>query len=250
MVKRFVDIVVSAAVLIAASPLLAVVLIGVWLQDFRSPLYRAPRMRAKGRTFTMLKIRSMVVNADKNGVNSTAGSDRRITPLGRFIRSYKIDELSQMWNVLKGDMSLVGPRPQVKADADLYTDEENVLLTVRPGITDLASIVFADEGEILRGSDDPDARYNQIIRPWKSRLGLLYLRKRTLATDFKVISLTVLGIVSRDAALLGVHDILTEWEADETLLRIASRKVPLVAFPPPGAESSALNERRTSWNPL
>jgi hypothetical protein len=135
-------------------------------------------------------------------------------------------------------MSLVGPRPQVKADADLYTEEENVLLTVRPGITDLASIIFADEGEILRGSDDPDARYNQIIRPWKSRLGLLYIRKRTLATDFKVILLTAAGLVSREVALDGVRNLLIRWEASDILIRMASRKEPLLAFPAPGAESA------------
>jgi lipopolysaccharide/colanic/teichoic acid biosynthesis glycosyltransferase len=236
MLKRLADIIFSATILAIASPFLAVVLIAVWLQDFHSPFYRAPRVRAKGRMFTMLKIRSMVIHADKNGVNSTSGNDRRITPLGRFIRSYKIDELSQMWNVLKGDMSVVGPRPQVKADADLYTQEEDLLLSVRPGITDVASIVFADEGEILRGSDDPDSRYNQIIRPWKSRLGLLYVRKRTLATDFKVIFLTGIGIISRDAALRGVRNLLVQWGADDLLIRMASREEPLLPFPPPGTE--------------
>ncbi len=242
MLKRLVDVTIAAAILALSSPLLAAVLIAVWLQDFHSPFYRASRLRAKGQSFTMLKIRSMVLHADKNGVNSTAGNDRRITPLGKFIRSYKIDELSQVWNVLKGDMSLVGPRPQVKADADLYTDQENGLLTVRPGITDLASIVFADEGEILRGSTDPDARYNQVIRPWKSRLGLLYIRNRTLATDFKVLFLTLAGIFSRETALRGVQNLLTRWKADEMLIRMASRREPLRPFPPPGAPSAPLSE--------
>jgi lipopolysaccharide/colanic/teichoic acid biosynthesis glycosyltransferase len=242
MLKRLVDVTISAAILLLSSPLLAVVLIAVWLQDLHSPFYSAPRVRAKGQSFKMLKIRSMVIHADKNGINSTAGNDQRITPLGKFIRAYKIDEVSQMWNVLKGDMSLVGPRPQVKADADLYTEQENGLLTVRPGITDLASIVFADEGEILRGSADPDARYNQIIRPWKSRLGLLYIRKRTLATDFKVLFLTLAGIFSREAALRGVQDLLVRWQADELLIRMASRAEPLRPYPPPGAQSAPSSE--------
>jgi lipopolysaccharide/colanic/teichoic acid biosynthesis glycosyltransferase len=107
----------------------------------------------------------MVVNADKIGGISTAATDRRITPVGRLVRAYKLDELVQLWNVLKGDMSLVGPRPQVQTDAALYTQAEKRMLTVRPGITDPASIVFSDEGDILKDSADPDLLYNQIIRP-------------------------------------------------------------------------------------
>jgi lipopolysaccharide/colanic/teichoic acid biosynthesis glycosyltransferase len=177
----------------------------------------------------------MVINADKIGGVSTAGNDRRITAVGRFVRKYKIDEIVQLWNVLKGDMSLVGPRPQVKADADLYTREERRLLSVRPGITDPASIVFADEGEILKDSSDPDLLYNQIVRPWKSRLSLLNVGNHTMKSDLQLILLTALAIVSRDAALKRLQPILESWEADETLRLVASRREPLAPFPPPGS---------------
>ncbi len=183
----------------------------------------------------MIKFRSMVVNAERTGVNSTAAADRRITPVGRFVRAYKLDELAQLWNVLKGNMSLVGPRPQVKADADLYTDEERRLLTVRPGITDLASIVFSDEGEILGDSPDPDQLYNQIIRPWKSRLALLCIDRQSLWLDLRLIALTALAIASRRTALRYVEELVRELGADDLVSRMAARREPLLRYPPPGA---------------
>ena len=121
----------------------------------------------------MVKLRSMIINADKNKVDSTASDDMRITRVGMMIRAYKLDELTQLINVLKGDMSLVGPRPNVQRDVDLYSETEKRLLSVKPGITDFSSIIFSDEGDILSGLDDPDIAYNQLIRPWKSRLGIL-----------------------------------------------------------------------------
>jgi lipopolysaccharide/colanic/teichoic acid biosynthesis glycosyltransferase len=247
--KRALDIAVSLIGLIFASPLLALVAAAIWLQDFHSPFYIAPRMARGGGTFPMLKFRSMVVNADRTGVNSTAAADRRITPIGRLVRKYKIDELVQLWNVLKGDMSLVGPRPQVKADADLYTDEERRLLTVRPGVTDLASIVFADEGEILGDSDNPDLLYDQIIRPWKSRLALLYVDRQTLWLDIRLIALTAQAILSRTAALLRVESLLAQLRADPLLLRMASRREPLLPYPPPGSLKIASNVGRTRAGP-
>ena len=183
----------------------------------------------------MVKLRSMVAHADKSGVNSTAGSDPRITSVGRFIRRYKLDELMQLWNVLKGDMSLVGPRPQVQADASLYSDVEKRMLTVRPGITDLASIVFADEGDILYGSADPDLLYNQIIRPWKSRLALLYIDKRSFLIDVWLILLTAATIVCRPVALRAVGNLLRHWQLDPLVIRMAARQEPLLPYPPPGA---------------
>ena len=140
-------------------------------------------------------------------------------------------------------MSLVGPRPQVKADADLYTGEERKMLTVRPGITDPASIVFSDEGDILKDSPDPDLLYNQIIRPWKSRLALLYIENRGIWADFKLIFLTVVAIVSRPAALRAVQGLLKEWGAGETLCLAASRVKPLVPYPPPGASEVVMRLR-------
>jgi len=182
----------------------------------------------------MLKLRTMVPDAWKSGVSSTACGDRRITRVGRILRRAKLDELPQLWNVLTGDMSLTGPRPQVEPDAALYTSEERRLLEVRPGITDLASIVFADEGEILAGSADPDLRYNQCIRPWKSRLGLLNIKRQSFAADLQILRLTFLAAVSRPLALAGVARLLESWNADPLLGRMASRGEPLLAWPPPG----------------
>jgi len=141
-----------------------------------------------------------------------------------------------LWNVLKGDMSLVGPRPNVERETASYTVVERRLLTVRPGITDFASIVFADEGEILAGRADPDLAYNQLIRPWKSRLGLFYVDHASMLLDLRLIWLTALAVVSRPRALKAVARLLERLGADEELVRIARRLEPLVPYPPPGAD--------------
>ncbi|MCM2282475.1 MAG: sugar transferase, partial [Bdellovibrionaceae bacterium] len=228
-------IIASAAGLLIASPVLLPTMILVWWQDYHSPFYVAPRMGRNEKPFRMVKMRSMVMNADKSGVDSTSANDRRITGVGHFIRRYKLDELTQLWNVLTGDMSLVGPRPNVKRETDLYTPVEKQLLTVRPGITDLASIVFSDEGEILKDSKDPDLDYNQRIRPWKSRLALITVENQGILLSLRICFLTVLTVVSRESALRGVQAILNEVGADEQLKQVAARQQPLKPFPPPGA---------------
>jgi lipopolysaccharide/colanic/teichoic acid biosynthesis glycosyltransferase len=233
--KRTFDLLVASAGLVLFSPLLVAVMLSIWLQDRKSPFYIAPRAARGGSEFRMLKFRSMVVNADKIGGSSTAAADRRITPVGRFVRAYKLDELIQLWNVLEGDMSLVGPRPQVLTDAGLYTEAEKRMLTVRPGMTDPASIVFSDEGDVLRGSSDPDLLYNQIIRPWKSRLALAYIDHRTFGTDLWLILLTVVAIASRPAALRALGNLIRRWQIDPLVVRMAARQEALVPYPPPGA---------------
>src|SRR5665213_1095263 len=200
----------------------------IWLQDFGSPFYIAVRAKAPGRAFKMVKLRSMVKNADRKGGASTAGDDRRITWVGRLIRKTKFDEVPQLVNVLVGDMSLVGPRPQVVRDLAFYTEEEFHLFDARPGITDFSSIVFSDEGDILEGSENPDLRYNQVIRPWKSRLGLFYARHQGIWIDLQLIFLTVLAIVSRSHALRGVQALLRKREASEELITVAGRTRPLI----------------------
>lgn len=184
----------------------------------------------------MVKLRSMVVGADKSGVDSTAEGDNRITGIGRFVRKYKLDEFTQLWNVLLGEMSFVGPRPQVKRAVTVYTDVERNLLDVRPGITDFSSIVFSDEGAILASSDNPDLKYNQVIRPWKSWLGLFYIKHCNFFLDLYIIILTIIAILSRPKALTGVHYLLQKMGADPQLTRIARREVPLEPFPPPGMD--------------
>jgi lipopolysaccharide/colanic/teichoic acid biosynthesis glycosyltransferase len=176
----------------------------------------------------------MVVDAEKIGASSTSDNDPRITRTGRVLRKYKLDELPQLINVLKGDMSLVGPRPNVEREVALYTEEERKLLNARPGITGLASIVFSDEGDILAGSKDPDLKYNQVIRPWKSRLGLLCVSRRSLFLDIQIIGITAVAILSRAMALRGVQKLLDSLEADEQLRSVARREHPSVPAPSPG----------------
>jgi lipopolysaccharide/colanic/teichoic acid biosynthesis glycosyltransferase len=232
--KRLFDLVASTIGLVCAAPILLPVMILVWWQDKSSPFYVAPRMGAGERPFRMVKLRSMVKNADSSGVDSTGANDMRITSVGRFIRKYKLDELTQLWNVVIGDMSLVGPRPNVKRETDLYTPIEKQLLTVRPGITDFASIVFADEGEILKDHADPDIAYNQLIRPGKSRLGLFYIEHRSFWIDVQLCILTLTAILSRRRALISVQSLLRRLEAQPDLVELASRSAPLRPSPPPG----------------
>lgn len=234
--KRAFDLVAAALGLIAASPVLLPVMLLVWRQDGGSPFYVAQRIGRGGRPFRMVKLRSMVLDADRTGVDSTGANDRRITPIGHFIRRYKLDELTQLWNVLLGDMSLVGPRPNVQRETDLYTPLERRLLDVKPGVTDIASIVFADEGEILKDRNDPDLAYNQLIRPGKSALGLFYVERQSLALDVKLCLLTLLAIVSRRRALAGVCRLLEKLGAPPELVRLAARSEPLVPLPPPGSD--------------
>lgn len=234
--KRIVDVIVSCLGLVLAAPILLGFMIAIWLQDFHSPFYVADRIGRQGRVFRMAKLRSMVANADRSGVTSTSENDKRVTAVGRLIRALKLDEITQLFNVLKGEMSLVGPRPNVmRWGVELYTDIEKRLLTVRPGITDLASIVFADEGAILADQEDPDLAYNQLIRPWKSRLALITVGNCSMSCYLRIIWLTVVGIVSRPRALAGVQDVLLDLGADEELLLVASRTVPLTPAAPPGA---------------
>ena len=239
--KRLIDILASFFGLLLTSPLLLTFMYLVWRQDRHSPFYIAPRMGKNEQPFHMIKLRSMVKNADKSGVDSTAADDMRITRVGHLIRKFKLDELTQLMNVLKGDMSLVGPRPNVQRETDLYTTEEKKLLLLRPGITDFSSIVFSDEGDILEGQDDPDIAYNQLIRPGKSRLGLFYIENRSLGVDIQLIWLTVLAILSREKALRGVSSLLGKLGADAELVQLASRTQPLVATPPPGAINIVTN---------
>lgn len=234
--KRLLDMSVAACLLLLASPVILLFMLLVWMQDRKSPLYLAPRVARGGGMFWMVKLRSMVVGADKTGVSSTAVGDKRVTAVGRLIRRLKLDELTQLWNVLVGEMSLVGPRPNTRAwGVDLYTPQEMRLLTARPGVTDFASIVFSDEGDILAGRLEPDLAYNQIIRPWKSRLGLFYIDHSSTGLDLQLIFLTALAVISRPRALRFTSRLLARLGAPVDLVTIAQRQNELVPIPPPGA---------------
>jgi lipopolysaccharide/colanic/teichoic acid biosynthesis glycosyltransferase len=212
-VRRAIDILVAGLGLAVFAPALAVAALALWLQDRGSPLYVSDRIGRNGVPFRLVKLRSMVVDASHAGVDTTTARDTRITPVGRMLRRSKMDELPQLWNVLLGHMSLVGPRPNVPREVVRYTPAELQLLSLRPGLTDLASIVFANLAEILADSRDPNRDYALRIRPWKSQLGWLYLRHRSLRLDLEILTLTLICLLFRKAALAGVAAILNRLDA-------------------------------------
>ncbi len=195
MAKRIFDIVLSGIGLVLFSPIILVIAIIIKRTSPGPVFYRGKRTGLHGKMFRIFKFRSMVVNAEKTGVSSTSREDARVTPIGRFVRKTKLDEIPQLINVFIGDMSLVGPRPEVKKFTDMYTDEEKILLTIRPGITDYASIWNSDEAELLAGSTDPDKDYLEKIRPEKIRLQLKYQKEMSIGTDIKIIFLTIKKLV-------------------------------------------------------
>ena len=233
--KRVFDLIFSLLGLILLFPIIIIACFGIYLQDQHSPFYIAKRTGKNNKNFNMMKLRSMVVNAEKNKVDSTSSNDPRITKVGRFIRKLKLDELSQLFNVFIGEMSLVGPRPNVKRETDLYTKVEKNLLRVKPGITDFASIIFSDESEILKNVDDPDISYNQLIRPWKSRLGLFYIKKQSIQLDILIIIFTITSFFSRNIALMLVNKTLKKLNAPRNLCNLSLRKDKLKPTPPPGS---------------
>lgn len=192
--KRLFDILVSFLGIIIFSPLIITIAIIIKLHDHGPVFYTASRVGLNGKMFKMYKFRSMVENAEKIGPSSTALNDRRLTPIGKWMRKYKLDEIPQLFNVLKGEMSIVGPRPEVKYFTDMFTDEEKAILTVKPGITDWASVWNSNEEEILKDSDNPDQAYMDLIRPEKIRYQLKYVQERSFFIDLKIILLTLLTI--------------------------------------------------------
>ena len=195
--KRLFDLACAETGLGLLGPLLITFALCIKREDGGPVFYRGERIGLHGKPFRIFKFRTMVVDAEKMGASSTSDDDPRITRIGRVLRKYKLDELPQLINVLLGDMSLVGPRPEVKKFTDLYTEEERAILTVRPGITDWASIWNPDEGALLAGSMDPDKDYFEKIRPEKIRLQLKYVRERSFLTDIKIIALTLKTILMK-----------------------------------------------------
>ena len=238
--KRVFDLIFSLLGLILLFPIITIACFGIYLQDQHSPFYIAKRTGRNNKIFNMIKLRSMIVNAENNKVDSTSSKDPRITKIGRFIRKLKLDELSQLFNVLIGEMSLVGPRPNVKRETDLYTKVEKNLLKVKPGITDFASIIFSDESEILKNVNDPDISYNQLIRPWKSRLGLFYIKKQSIQLDILIIIFTILSFFSRKITLILVNKTLKKLNAPQDLCKLSLRKDKLQPMPPPGSNEIVL----------
>jgi lipopolysaccharide/colanic/teichoic acid biosynthesis glycosyltransferase len=197
MLKRAFDFVSSLLGLILISPVLVTLAVLIKKEDGGPVFYRGVRVGRFGKLFRIFKFRTMVVNAEKLGGPSTADDDPRITKMGKFIRKFKLDELPQILNVLKGEMSIVGPRPEVQMYVDMFAEEEKAIMSVRPGITDWASIWNPDEGAILAGSSDPEKTYMEKIRPEKIRLQLKYVREQSLWVDLKIILWTLKAVVMK-----------------------------------------------------
>lgn len=196
MLKRLIDITVSFAGLIALAPLF-IAIATLIKRDSKGPvLYKGERVGRFGEPFKIYKFRTMVINADKLGGPSTAADDVRLTKTAGFLKKYQLDELPQLINVLKGDMSLVGPRPEVEVYVNMFTEVEKTILTVPPGMTDYASLWDFHEGEILRGSDDPEKTYLEEIRPEKIRLQLKYIKDHSFVVDIKIILKTLWKVIS------------------------------------------------------
>jgi len=195
MLKRLFDIVFSLFGLILVCPLLLVIAVLIKLESPGQAFYRGERVAKNGKPFKIFKFRTMVLNAEKLGGPSTAGDDPRLLKIGLFLKKYQLDELPQLINVLKGEMSLVGPRPEVKMYVDMMTDEEKrVILSVKPGMTDLASLWNFHESEILKGSKNPEKTYQEKIRPEKIRLQIEYVKNRSFLLDLKIIIKTILKV--------------------------------------------------------
>lgn len=195
--KRLFDIVFSLLGLILVSPILLGLAIMIKREDGVPVFYRGVRVGLHGKSFKIFKFRTMVVNAEKIGGSSTADDDPRITRIGKFMRKHKLDELSQLINVLKGEMSFVGPRPEVQHYVNMYTNEEKAILNVKPGITDWASMWNSDEGAILAGSTDPEKTYMEKIRPEKIRLQLKYVKERSFWVDVIIVFQTLFKLIKR-----------------------------------------------------
>lgn len=191
---RVFDIVFSGIGLILLSPLFLIVYILIRLESKGGGFYSQERIGKDGVPFKLYKFRSMRTGADKGSLITVGGHDPRITKMGYFIRKYKIDELPQLWNVFIGDMSLVGPRPEVERYTRLYTDEQKKVLSVRPGITDWASIEYVDENVILGQAEDPDKAYIEQIMPDKIRYNMKWIENQGVVEYFKIIFSTFFKI--------------------------------------------------------
>lgn len=195
MLKRVFDVVASGCGLLLLSPVF--LWLAGWVKlDSRGPVfYRQVRVGKHNKDFKLYKFRSMRVGADKAGLITVGGRDPRVTRSGYYIRKYKLDELPQLINVFLGDMSLVGPRPEVRKYVDLYTPEQMHVLDVRPGITDKASILYCHENELLASADDPEAFYREVVMQDKLKINLEYVRNRSFWGDIKLIFNTIFKIL-------------------------------------------------------
>lgn len=193
--KRAMDIVISAGALCVLWPLFLVIALAIVVGDPGPVFYRQVRIGRGGKPFRIFKFRTMVVNAEKKGLSITVGRDSRITRVGAFLRRTKLDELAQLLNVLAGQMSFVGPRPEVPRYVEMYTPYQRQVLLVRPGITDYASIAYRNENDLLAGADDPERLYVETIMPDKIELNMKYLHEISPLADLRLIMKTIVAVV-------------------------------------------------------
>ena len=195
--KRFLDIVFSLLVLAVGLPFGLVIALLIVLDSKGSVIYRQSRVGRNNVDFRLYKFRTMCVAADRGSLITVGADDARITRVGAFLRKFKIDEFPQFLNILKGEMSIVGPRPEVRKYVDLYTPEQMRVLSVRPGLTDYASIRYVNENELLATSANPEQTYIQEIMPDKLNLNLKYIDEKSLLTDAKIVLQTIVAIFKR-----------------------------------------------------
>lgn len=196
MIKRLFDIVFSLIGLILLLPLLLIIALIIKVESKGSVFYKQVRVGKNNTNFKIFKFRTMFIGSDKKGLLTVGNKDPRVTKIGYFLRKYKLDELPQLINVLLGNMSFVGPRPEVRHYVNFYSKDDLIILTVKPGITDYASIYFRNEVEILKGSDNPEKLYIEQILPKKIALNKHYIENNNLFTDIKIILKTILTIIS------------------------------------------------------
>jgi lipopolysaccharide/colanic/teichoic acid biosynthesis glycosyltransferase len=194
--KRLFDIIVSLIALLVLMPFLFIIGLLIAMESKGGAFYQQVRVGKDQVPFKLLKFRSMRPGSDKKGLITVGNNDNRITGMGRFVRKYKVDELPQLINVIKGDMSLVGPRPEVPKYVALYNPVQLKVLSVRPGLTDYASLEYFDENEVLAKTDDPHKTYVEEIMPRKLALNLKYIEEQSFLTDLKIIGKTVRRIFS------------------------------------------------------
>ena len=230
--KRILDLFISVNIILLSLPFVIIFIFLIFIDDFKNPIYFAKRIGLNFKPITVYKLRSMT-NSQNTNFQSTSDKDPRITKIGKIIRRYKIDEFVQFYNVLIGSISIVGPRPNVQNDVMKYTSLERKILSVKPGITDFSSIVFSDEGSILKDSKNPDLDYDRLIRPWKSRLAILYIENMSFKIDLKLIFLTFYNLINRKKTLIYLNSILRKITSDQEVLTISLRESELYEKEPP-----------------
>jgi lipopolysaccharide/colanic/teichoic acid biosynthesis glycosyltransferase len=232
---RVIDIAGGLVGTIIGLPFILIAMLAIWLEDRHNPFYVAERIGAGGKPFRFIKLRSISMRKEVRPDEIISARDPRVSRLGHFLRASKIDELPQFWHVLSGQMSLVGPRANVRSIVDAFTDEERRIVSIKPGITDLASIVFMNLGKVLEDSENPKLDYNRLVRPWKSRLALIYVENPTVSLSLQTMWLTFLAFFNHDRALKGVARIAEKYQSDPKLSEAIVSRDRLEPYPPPGA---------------